>query len=602
LTQTFSHVRNRYTRDSSYNESMLIRKLTIKNYRGVEELCWLPKRGLNVVIGGGDVGKSTVLGAIGLLFSPTSNQLVSDTDYSGRNTTKEFVVEAVISLPPKSEMFKQSKAIWPWEWSGSEAVVPKMSGDEETGEKEPVYVVRVRGTESLDIDWEVEHPNGEVSNFSVNQRRQLGVVSLTNDDRNDRDLRLVFGSALDRLVGEKNLRSKIAQSMGDKKLPVGNEALMKLQALDERLKAEALPGGIELGLTGSHGFSIGALIGLLADKNGVSLPFTSWGSGTKRIASLLIAKSNESELGTTLVDEIERGLEPYRLQQFVSTLKDSGSQSFVTTHSPLAIQYAAGAGLWHLIEGGEIGSLNHPKIAAHQARDPETFLARLSVICEGRTEVGFLTYLLQQIPGLNIQSSGLRLSDGQGNTTVCDLLDASSKSGIRLAGFADNDGFAPKKWKEIKEKLGDLLLQWKVGCTEENILVHLSDEQLVAFVQDPSGELTGMRLRTISDRLGVGKMTYNELVSECESRNISIREIVQSAATGSKEGAPENEEKAWGKHGQVWFKTEEGGAELAKKAFDLSVWPQISGEILPLVNAVLKEIDLDPIIDLVHEG
>lgn len=43
-----------------------------------------------------------------------------------------------------------------------------------------------------------------------------------------------------------------------------------------------------------------------------------------------------------------------------------------------------------------MGALPRDKIAPQQRRDPETFLARVAVIAEGPTEVGFLQYLLEK--------------------------------------------------------------------------------------------------------------------------------------------------------------------------------------------------------------
>ena len=44
-------------------------------------------------------------------------------------------------------------------------------------------------------------------------RRSIGLVRLSGDDRNDRDLRLVQGSALDRLLSDKALRSRLASEL-----------------------------------------------------------------------------------------------------------------------------------------------------------------------------------------------------------------------------------------------------------------------------------------------------------------------------------------------------------------------------------------------------
>ena len=85
-----------------------------------------------------------------------------------------------------------------------------------------------------------------------------------------------------------------------------------LKALDLVFKMKSLPDGLDLAITGGQGLSITALIGLTAKCEGVQLPLASWGSGTRRFAALAIAEQNQGEAPITLVDEVERGLEPYR--------------------------------------------------------------------------------------------------------------------------------------------------------------------------------------------------------------------------------------------------------------------------------------------------
>ncbi len=41
----------------------IIMRLTIERFRGVASLTWLPAKGTNVVLGGGDAGKTTILDA-----------------------------------------------------------------------------------------------------------------------------------------------------------------------------------------------------------------------------------------------------------------------------------------------------------------------------------------------------------------------------------------------------------------------------------------------------------------------------------------------------------------------------------------------------------
>ena len=63
-------------------------------------------------------------------------------------------------------------------------------------------LVRVRGTEDQELSWEIVQPDGTTDPFPVALRRSIGLVRLSGDDRNDRDLRLVQGSALDRLLSD----------------------------------------------------------------------------------------------------------------------------------------------------------------------------------------------------------------------------------------------------------------------------------------------------------------------------------------------------------------------------------------------------------------
>ena len=77
----------------------IILRLVIKNFRGIEKLTWYPKPNVNILLGGGDVGKTTVLDALALLLSPTNTTSVADTDYKSRKPEDEFSIEAVMTLP-----------------------------------------------------------------------------------------------------------------------------------------------------------------------------------------------------------------------------------------------------------------------------------------------------------------------------------------------------------------------------------------------------------------------------------------------------------------------------------------------------------------------
>ena len=134
------------------------------------------------------------------------------------------------------------KPSWPWEWTGEEASVPTLERDGKLV-GEPVYRVRVRGTEDLELAYEIVQPDGSADSFPVALRRAIGLVRLSGDDRNDRDLRLVQGSALDRLLSDKGLRSRMASELAknDVKNELTTEAQTALKNLDTAFKRESLP-------------------------------------------------------------------------------------------------------------------------------------------------------------------------------------------------------------------------------------------------------------------------------------------------------------------------------------------------------------------------
>lgn len=296
-----------------------IKQLHLQRFRGIEDLKWNPYEGLNLILGGGDCGKSTILEALGLLFTPSGHRSLTESDFWNKNSEKGFSIEATISVADDFEFSSGTKIYWPWEWDGDNPVLPAADLDEVPEAQSPVFKVAVSATGDYELSWEIAQPDGSREHFPVGLRRKIGLVELTSDDRNDRDLRLVYGSALDRLISDNSLRSKIGAAISQFPLKdnLRDDAKQALSNLDGNFQAEHLPSGLDLGIASSQGVSIGSLIGLLANKGGVSLPLTSWGSGTCRMAALQISAAKGGETSITAIDELERGLEPYRLRQLV---------------------------------------------------------------------------------------------------------------------------------------------------------------------------------------------------------------------------------------------------------------------------------------------
>lgn len=590
------------------SDAAFIRQLSIWRFRGIKGLKWNPADGMNVILGGGDVGKTTLLEAVALLLSPSNTLVLSEADYWQRQTDNEFCIRAVLSLPSSSDITQQQKLALPWAWNGTEAITPPVPADGDDDMPplaQPVYCFQVRGTAELEINWEIVHPNEEVDILSTALRRQIGVVRLTGDERNDRDLRLVYGSALDRLLADKGLRAKIGQQVSkfDLQDNLSEDANAALAKLDEALKKEFLPSQLKLGLTSSQGLSIGALIGLLAESDqgqGVSLPLASWGAGTRRMATLQIAAATESDTRITVIDELERGLEPYRVRKLTRALQAEATQSFVTTHSAVAISASDEAHLWHLDPAGAIGPLPRKKIARQQERDPETFLCRLAIIAEGPTEIGFVSYLLERAIDGTLLDHGLRVCNGQGNEATLHLLEAMAGAGLRFGGFVDNEGSSPGRWSALKSNMGQTLFQWASSSTDQNVIANIPEDKLTDLIAGIDAQVSASRRFTLAARLGISDMSLEAIQAKVQADD--LRDLITAAATGNNDGAPDaDSQKIWKRHGGAWFKNERGGRELAGHMFAFGAWPALKPSLLVFLNAVRAALGQPAISDVPNE-
>lgn len=572
----------------------IIYRLTIRGFRGIQNLQWHPQPGMNIILGGGDAGKTTLLDAISLLLSPTNPTTLSDAEYHRRDLNSGFSIEAVMHLPADTLVNQQTKPSWPWEWNGIAPAVPAIGDGSAPGA--PVYILRVRGTPDLELIYEIVQPSGDSDHLSVGLRRAIGQVRLSGDDRNDRDLRLVQGSALDRLLSDKTLRSKLGSKLAknDIKDSLDDEARRTLAALDAAFTLSNLPDKLDLSITGAQGISITALIGLTAQRDGVQLPVASWGAGTRRLAALAIAEYDQDACPITLVDEAERGLEPYRQRQLIAKLQSSPSQIFLTTHSTAVVSAATSAEMWYLDSTGNIGRLDRRKIGLHQKQQPETFLSRLAIVAEGAAEVGFVRALLEKALGAPVEDYGIYVSDGGGHESALGLLQTLSDAGLSFGGFIDDEGKHSGTLDKLTKRLGPLLFKWGSGCLEENVLNALDESQFEEFMAHPSGH-TGDRLRTLADRLDIPENDFGAI--EAAAGDL-LRQRITEAATGCVPPEKVDRSREYKKHGQRWFKSVDGGRELWTKVFTFGLWPKFKDEMLPFINSVRKVAGLGEIADL----
>jgi len=68
--------------------------------------------------------------------------------------------------------------------------------------------------------------------------------------------------------------------------------------------------------------------------------------------------------------------------------------------------------------------------------------------------------------------------------------------------------------------------------------------------------------------------------------------LIIEAATGTVPAGQEEERKTYKNHASTWFKSVEGGEEIAAKMFAMGLWPHFRAGLMPFLNAVRGAVGL----------
>lgn len=155
----------------------ILRRLAIERFRGVQPLTWYPSPGFNIGLGGRDAVKTTLLETIGLLLSPISTTVGSDTDYWQRQYEADFQMEAIFALPVGSGSVENSTR------RGLGNGMAKTRRSQTHQGSEPFTDMAYRAGFAAPRTWSSFISYCNVSSFSVGLRRSIGLVRLSGEDR-----------------------------------------------------------------------------------------------------------------------------------------------------------------------------------------------------------------------------------------------------------------------------------------------------------------------------------------------------------------------------------------------------------------------------------
>ena len=379
---------------------MKIRKITIKNFRGVKEPDWsLPTASIFCLIGKGDSSKSTILEAIRYVFYPQWNLTLNDSDFYQCKAENSIVIEVTIGdlVEEFCSLNKYGHFLRGWD-----AATLKLT-DEPDDHLERVLTVRLKVEKDLEPKWTAacdRSPDGVPFKQADRNKVSVGLIGAYSE----RQLSWATGTALAKLTEAQSLNellanaSRTARTSLDADRPVTlknfDAAAVKSQEIAKLLGVPVLDAyKAHLDLT-----SINLKAGGLTLHDG-DMPLRQLGLGSRRMLVCGIQKMGLEEGHITLFDEVEFGLEPYRITRLIKHIReDKCGQYFLTTHSPIVLRELtvnelhvvhSKGGVVQIISAAQEGLKEH-EVQGKIRSSTEAFLAKKVVVCEGATEVGFL--------------------------------------------------------------------------------------------------------------------------------------------------------------------------------------------------------------------
>lgn len=479
---------------------MKLTNLEIKNFRGIKHTSVFFPQDSRIIclIGAGDSGKSTLLAAIEWALWPSWSLVATDTDFYNCDTSMPIEITVSITELPESLKKEDKFGLYLRDF----VKVCLGEDDEPIDSGTTILTIQLTIDDSLEPKWNVITSRTDPKTISQKDRRQLsfGVVGFDYE----KDFQWGRGSILQKYADSREaLHSAFTQSM---RAAIENTSLEALDQMAPTVKEVGKQYGV--GFNGEihnrllmQNGSYSTTVGVFDDK----VPFAQRGLGSKRLLSIGM-NVNACEDGTlVLVDEVETGLEPYRIstliKQFRSQFKDHG-QLIMTTHSMSAVcECTVNEVCVCYNNGGELKLHRLSKKDAIKAdvqallrTNPDAFLCKRVIVCEGKTEVGVLrafdSFLMEKGIG-RFAHYGVTAIPGGGGDNFFQVALLLYECGYEVAILMDSDIPEEETQKQLMRDKGIPVFDWEPDfAIEEQIFKDVSleciDDLLAIAVEEHS--------------------------------------------------------------------------------------------------------------------
>jgi putative ATP-dependent endonuclease of OLD family len=438
-------------------EKMRIGFVEIDNFRGIKRLRWAPEAGLNCLIGPGDSCKTTILDAAELVLSPRHSIGFDDLDFfDGNHNLPAVITVTLIDLP--AEFI--TDAAYGHYLRGFVTTTKSVVAEPPLPEiGVPALSLRLTIDESLEGSWGIYNERvaaGDVKERSLSYTHRLEIAPVRLGSYAARDLSWGRNSVLTRMSEGAAGTNDILARAG--RLARGHFKREAAALFTDSLNNIAVAAG-KVGMSLPNKLSVGLDVENLSITKGSiaihggEVPLRAMGTGSSRLLVAALQDHAKASSCLTIIDEVEHGLEPYRIVRLLKHLKSEQRQSpqvFVTTHSPVVLRELKVDDL-HVVRRSADGSVavraankQHTNVdpQAPLRSMPEAYLAPTVLIGEGKTEVGLLRGLEDfwvTNGAASFAVKGVAVADGGGIDRAPALAAHFYKLGYRVGLLLDSD-------------------------------------------------------------------------------------------------------------------------------------------------------------------
>lgn len=464
---------------------MYIKRLKINNFRGIRELNWKIKNKFICLIGPGDSTKTTILDAIEWALYPYWYINVNDYDFYNCDVNSNINIEITIGDLPEEFIKEESFGLY------LRKDVENKNCDDEPDENEESFItIRLEINKYYEQEWTVINNRLEGKKISTKDRMKLSVGRI--GEYFYKDFNLGRNSVLKKYGDDfgnldKSILNVYRKIKDDMDISDDEDLKKIINNITEATKEYAI----------SPNDVFNAKIDIKNSELGYSniniydgkVPVMANGTGTKRLMSSAMNISKLNLNSIVLIDEIEYGLEPYRLRRLIRNLKDlkENRQVIFTSHSPISI---VDVNSFNIVIcrsiHGKTECIDVPDdLQSTIRRLPEALLSKKVIITEGKTELGLISSLDKKWTKDDkcIEYYGVSIVDGCGGTQACERAKELKKLGYDILVLIDSDEPNALNMAEEIKKSGIKVISWDdYVSTEERIFLDMPKEKIQSLI------------------------------------------------------------------------------------------------------------------------